>query len=561
MLEISKIRWKNLLSYGDTYTEVTFDADTTLIVGANSAGKSTLCEALCFVFYGKAFRNVNKPHLVNSINGQECVVEVFFNTNGKSYRVVRGIRPNIFEVWEDGKQIHFTADAKDFQTIFETQIVQMSYKAFVQIVILGKANYSPFMTLPAAERRKVIEDLLDLGVFSVMNKYLGEEKARNKESIRDVDARLSVLTVELEEKEKAYNRLASQSALLRNALLQKIEDAKTAVQECEAELNVINSNYEIAQKAHQANEEKNQKHIAILSAIDAIEKKLARMKEKSNPVCPACGQAKQVKPEENNVTTKRLELEQGLAKLLERSNGLIHTMTEFDKTAMTRCANTQYEARHRLEHASRQLRKLEDEERQYTGGTNELELTNEITEVKTKIDAVGMSRAKLIDARDIIDLAGAMLKDDGIKQRIISRYIPVMNASVQKYLRALSLPIQFSINDDFSENIVSPNMINLGFNSFSEGQKARIELALLFAWRDLSKTRNSSATNVLILDEVFDGSLDTEGNEDLMNIINEFSSSKIVVISHKPEAYIEKFKRVLQVKKNSGFSAMEEIVT
>ncbi len=355
--------------------------------------------------------------------------------------------------------------------------------------------------------------------------------------------------------------MLSYSASVQEKLRNDIIKARTDLAIATEEKNKVDSEYEVIQKEKKVYEEQRQKHARIVSEIETREKKLVTLATSLSSICPACGQKKDIQITDDQLQkleTSKQQLTNSISVLKQALPSLCEAISGFDTDRVQAAINTCFEAKHRYNYLTHSLITLEAEERDQTGIENTVDLLLELDGVNKQIDLHLETVKNLTAVKDVIDIAGGMLKDGGIKQKIITRYIPVMNAGIQKYLNAFNLPIQFSIADDFSENILSADMANLGYNSFSEGQKARIELAVLFAWRDIAKERNSSATNILILDEVFDGSLDIDGNEDLMGVIDQFPSSQIIVISHKPEAYADKFKRVLHVSKKAGFSEMVE---
>jgi DNA repair exonuclease SbcCD ATPase subunit len=568
MILFEKVRWKNFLSTGNQYTEICFTENTTnIVIGTNGAGKSTVLDALCFSLFGKPFRKINKPQLVNSVNEKDCNVEVEFSIGGVEWKVVRGIKPNLFEIYRDGNPLNQSAAALDQQKWLEQNVLKMNYKSFTQIVILGSSTFVPFMQLTAANRREVIEDLLDIRIFSSMNNLI-KDKIRNiKEEVKVFDLKKDSLSDKVNMQENFIEELECRGK-------KNIEDKEFKIGELLVEENNWMGN----------NEEKNRELVELQGKLEsysgATEKlrTLGNLKGKisnkvstitkehkfftENTVCPTCTQSIEEDFRINKINdaqTKARELQSGFKELEKAINDEEERERQFTTLSKEITALTHGISQNNIKIAGcqRQVRDLESEIQRVTDNLANKNTENE--KLATFKDSLQTTYDELAQRKDTInyyDFSYSLLKDGGVKTKIIKKYLPLINQQVNKYLQLMDFYINFSLDEEFNETVQSPIHENFSYSSFSEGEKMRIDLALLFTWREVARMKNSVNTNLLIMDEVFDSSLDGLGTEDFLKIIRFIvKDANIFVISHK-ESLHDKFDQVIKFEKIKGFSRM-----
>ena len=565
MILFKKVRYKNFLSTGNIFTEIPLNENaTTLIVGENGAGKSTFLDAITFSLFGKPFRNINKPQLVNSVNEKECVVEVEFSINKKEYKVIRGIKPNVFEIYVDGSLLNQDAKAKDYQDHLEKLILKMNYKSFTQIVILGSTNFTPFMQLSAADRRTVIEDLLDIQIFSSMNVIvkskihaLKDEAAQLKIQIDNTKDKIELHKKHLDELKKNTKELVDakkQEVVENTASLSQLENDATS-KEVEID-NLVNET---------TDEDSTTKKIQKLNNLEAkIEGNIQKLEKdiefySVNSTCPTCDQAINNKEEKvHTCNSKITELTEGLTKLKEESDAVLRRINNIKATQKQ--LQTLEQDLVRINTSRSQIRKyvkkLEDEIAEIE---NKPAMSDEFkAQSKTLLNALqgfNDKRKEVSEQTQNYDIVAQLLKDGGIKSKIIKQYVPVINKLVNKYLAAMDFFVNFNIDEEFKETIKSRHRDDFSYENFSEGEKKRIDLALLFTWRSVAKLKNSVNTNLLIFDEVFDGSLDINGTEEFMKLIYMMNDdANIFVITHKTDQMVDKFKHTIRFAKVKNFS-------
>jgi DNA repair exonuclease SbcCD ATPase subunit len=571
MITFRTLRWMNLLSTGNAFTEVNLNTHkSTLIVGQNGAGKSTILDALSFVLYGKPFRKINKPQLINTINGKNCVVEVEFDVGKKKYKVIRGIKPNIFEIYHNGEMINQSADVKDYQEMLEKTILKLNHKSFNQIVILGSASFVPFMQLPAAHRREIIEDLLDIQIFSVMNSLLKDKAATNKSAITDNKYKLEMVIDKIEIHKKHLEAQKVDNTQL-------IADKQAKITKLTNDVVNIKNNIEQFNKEIEELRTKlinKDKLSAKQSKLQTLQRQIGERVKKTtkeidffteHDTCPTCNQDISQEFKDNMIgdrTKQQTQLVDGLNKLQEELSIVVESMQEFaeindsivelNKNVAVSTNNTRF--------SNEAIQELQIEVTALQEKTMNIE--NNSAEIKTLLEdqkALGVAKIELDEEKSVYDVASVLLKDSGIKTKIIKQYIPVINKLINKYLASMDFFVNFELDENFEEKIKSRFRDEFSYASFSEGEKARLDLALLFTWRSIAKLRNSASTNLLILDEVFDGSLDNTGNDELLGILQALTQgNNVFVISHKTDAYLDKFEKVLKFEKHKNFSRIAE---
>jgi len=572
VIEFKTLKWMNLLSTGNAFTEVSLNTHkSTLIVGQNGAGKSTILDALSFVLYGKPFRKINKPQLINTINGKNCVVEVEFDVGKKKYRVVRGIKPNIFEIYHNGEMINQSADVKDYQELLEKTILKLNHKSFNQIVILGSASFVPFMQLPAAHRREIIEDLLDIQIFSVMNSLLKDKIAANRTTITDNKYKLEMVIDKIDIHKKHLEAQKVDNTQL-------IADKQSKIIKLTNDVTIIKKNVEAFNKEIEELRTKlinKDKLSAKQSKLQTLQRQIGERVKKTtkeidfftdNDTCPTCNQDISQEFKDNMIgdrTNQQTQLVDGLNKLQEELSIVVESMQEFAEIndSIVELNKNVAVSNNNAKFSNEAIQELQIEVTALQEKTMNIE--NNSAEIKTLLEdqkALGLAKIELEDEKSVYDVASVLLKDSGIKTKIIKQYIPVINKLINKYLASMDLFVNFELDENFEEKIKSRFRDEFSYASFSEGEKARLDLALLFTWRSIAKLRNSASTNLLILDEVFDGSLDNTGNDELLGILQALTQgNNVFVISHKTDAYLDKFEKVLKFEKHKNFSRIAEV--
>lgn len=571
MITFKKLRWKNLLSTGNTFTEIDVDAkNTTLIVGENGAGKSTILDAISFGLFGKPFRKVNKGQLINSINNKAMVVEVEFVAGNKHYMVRRGAKPNVFEVYQEGTLINLDANVGDYQEMLDKQILKINHKTFSQIVVLGSASFVPFMQMTAANRREVIEDLLDIQIFTTMNTLLKDKVAINKNEMVDADYKLKGLAEKIELEKKHLEELKQNNDETIAQKQQQVRDLQVQIDHANTSIQTIQKDIEESSKAIGDQD----KVRARLEKVQSLSRRLDSRSEKlskeanffnDHSDCPTCrqgiadGHKQQIVTEANNTLA---EIEQGKQALSKELDSITQRLSEISAVGASiteknkEVSNYNVQVRTWLSFVSSIEVEIEQLRSNKQIDTN----TNRLAELKQELKDAIIVREALGKQRNTLEMASILLKDTGIKTKIIRQYVPVINKLINKYLASMDFFVNFELNENFEETLKSRFRDEFSYASFSEGEKSRIDLALLFTWRAISKLRNSASTNLLILDEVFDGSLDSQGNEELLKIIKTLTEgNNVFVISHKTDAYIDKFERSLKFEKQKNFSRMVEL--
>ena len=569
MITFKSVRYKNFLSSGNVFTKIDLDrSKTTLIIGENGAGKSTMLDALTFGLFGKPFRSINKAQLINSINEREAVVEVEFLVGKKHILVRRGIKPNFFEIITDGLQLQQNASVRDFQDFLEKSVLKLNYKSFTQIVILGNSSFVPFMQLKASDRRDIIEDLLDIQIFSTMNNVLKTYSMENKIKIDENKSSKDLLENKIELKENYISQLKHKTKSLisgyekdikksldeKEKLCAQIEEVNQSVEEL---LNQIND----AKQVNETHDKLTEYQRSILRNVNTEQENISFFE--SNDDCPTCKQnidhafkhkeiiQKQKKIEEYNsavdkidgelnATRERLSAIQSIQENIQGQQTSVQTINN-NVRVIDQYVKKQQESINQLEQDTGDIKEEKKALKEYASEFKEIEALTE----------------ELIEEKFVQETARNILKDEGIKSRIIKQYLPIMNKLINKYLTQMNFFVSFNLDSNFNEEIKSRYRDDFTYDSFSEGEKMRIDLALLFTWRTIAKLKNSVNTNLLILDEVFDSSLDGEGTDEFMKIVNEQgSTTNVFVISHKGDTLYDKFRVHMKFEKRKNFSVI-----
>ena len=559
------MRWKNFLSTGNQFTEIQLDrSPTTLIIGENGAGKSTILDALCFGLFNKPFRQISKNQLINSVNGSGAIVEVEFDIGTKSVRVMRGIKPNKFEVYIDGNMINQDANARDYQKHLEQQIMGLNYRSFTQVVILGSSTFVPFMQLPTKARREVVEDILDIKIFSLMNFLLKNKSKELNEETRNVEYQYELTKEKVTLQEKFIKEVINNKSEIIAENHQKIFDNNFTIS-CRQE--EIWSHEADKSKLSFDAEEKIQVETK-LKKLTQTEAALQNRKSEhdrqiqffqNNDECPSCEQS-------ITESTKQAQIESRTTKIREIENGigdLQRLESEEHDRLQSILVDLETIRQHDVEIAKIRTTIVELEKfnvrlkkdiETYESGSISDDDKDKLAKLKGKIELIDEQKSKLTEDKFYIDVARNLLQDTGIKTKIIKQYLPIMNKLVNTYLSSMDFFVNFNIDENFQETIKSRFRDEFSYASFSEGEKMRIDLALLFTWRAIAKMKNSTNTNLLILDEIFDSSLDGTGTDDFLKILNTFSDQNVFVISHKQDMLFDKFRSIVQFKKEKNFS-------
>ena len=570
MIVFKKIKWKNFLSTGANYTEVELThSKSTIILGANGAGKSTILDALTFALFARPFRKINKPQLVNSINQTDCEVEINFDIGKNKYKVIRGIKPAKFEVYQNDLMLNQDASTVDQQKHFEQTILKMNYKSFTQIVVLGSSTFVPFMRLPLASRREIIEDILDIQIFSTMNVNLKEKTKVISDELKDHEYKLSLIKEKIDMQKKFMLDIDKKN---KEDIQEKENRKDTLLHEAlDYETEILNNDQTINEKSSAVSDTKALK--ATISKVSSLQEKLStkrksHSKEKKffeeNDACPTCGQSieEHFKHEKISLLSNKLaEVEKGvsdlgqqLSDLQSKENIFILLIDEINElNQRNRQLNNEIKSIHRrIEELDNDIRKLRNSD------INQREQFSILKSLDEDSKQAQKTISETKEEKDCLATAAQLLKDSGIKTRIIKKYLPTMNKLINDYLEKMEFASSFTLDENFEEVIKSRYRDEFSYESFSEGEKARIDIALLLTWRSVAKLKNSVDTNLLILDEIFDGSLDQSGNSDLGWILQTFDEkTNVFVISHR-DNMADKFDRCLRFEKHKNFSYVTE---
>jgi len=570
MIIFKTLSYKNFLSTGNYKNTIDLtEHNTTLISGENGTGKSTMLDAITFSLFGKSFRGINIPQLVNSINERECVVEIEFSSGTDDYKIVRGLKPKRFEIYKNDELLDQDAKSKDYQKILEEQILKMTYKSFCQVVILGSSNYIPFMKLSAKDRRLVVENLLDIDVFSVMNILVRGRLQTIKEQITDIDHKIEIMKEKVDAKHKLIKTLQKKSSDNINKYKTEIETAKNSIKELQEEIKKQQTNIdELLETIKDKNDitddllqsESFEKELK--NQIKNIERNVKFYEENDN--CPSCKQYIQEHHKESVYTEQaeeKVDIQKQLEKLFDKIENTENKIGEINKIAEDiqkiekSVSNKQNQISASTQYVDKLLKSIESS---MTEGTEIQEAKDELNQLIGEGKSCISDRKEKIEDRHYYNIASTMLKDSGIKSKIIKHYLPVMNKLINKYLTDMDFFCHFELDENFDETIKSRHRDDFTYYNFSEGERLRIDLSLLLAWREVARLKNSVNCNLLILDEVFDSSLDAVGTEEFLKLLTTFGNrANIFVISHKSDTMTDKFSNHIVFEKKNNFSSIK----
>lgn len=569
MIKFKKIRWKNFLSTGKTFSEIQLDkTHTTLLLGESGAGKSTLLDAITFSLFNKPFRNISKPNLVNSVNGKNCVCEIEFDIGKKSYKIVRGIKPNIFEIWRDGNLVNKDASSRDYQQFLEKEVLKFNIKSFKQIVVLGAAGFTPFMQLRPQDRRIIIEELLDIEVFSVMNNLLKQRMSSIKSSIDDTNFNIQLLHEKIKLHQQYLNDLEVNKDQKITDNLQKIEVNKKQIESLQTNNEQLKTQISELEESISFKRDVEDKISKINESIRISErdkgelsKHIAFLHDSSQ--CPTCEQSIDEEFAKKHIAEKTKSITELDSLLVDVRSTL---QIQKDKLAEADVIQDQImklereinQNKNSMVGIQQYIKKVAKETLDLKKKKPSKENQQEQMKLETEITNFEKNKESLTVKKAVCDFASDILKDSGVKARIIKQYLPLINKYTNKFLTHMDFFVTFTIDEEFNEAIKSRGRDDFGYESFSEGEKQRIDLALLFTWRAIARMKNSINTNLLIMDEVFDSYLDMNATENVIQLLATpmFAHANIFVISHK-DTIADKFEEVIRFKKKKNFSVIE----
>jgi len=571
MINFKKVRWKNLLSSGNTFTEITLDAhQTTLILGENGAGKSTLLDALCFGLYGRGFRNLKKDLLINSINMKELLVEVEFNIGRREYKVIRGAKPNKFELYVDDKFVNQDATVRDYQEHLEKNVLKMSFRSFTQVAILGSANFIPFMQLKSTERRKLVEDLLEISIFSTMRDLL-----RKNFSAHNIETKETSHKIELTE--ERISGLQEQVSALRETREAKIDKYERTVNETQTNIEDLISQVEglnLGIESRKSTISDRDPQGSRLKQATDLQKQLENSAKKviaeikfyeTNDDCPTCKQDLDEEHKKSHIATKQKKKDEldvaviDIGRTIQDSSNRLEEIAQVQREidiVQRDIGLLQTEVISNQKFIQKIQKEVDELKEEVAAPTN---VGQRMEDSEEQLSILHSKKKNLVEQTHYFDIASTLLRDQGVKEKIIRQYVPIMNKLINKYLAQLEFYVGFELNESFDETIKSRFRDVFKYDNFSQGEKMRIDLALLFTWRSVARMKNSVNTNLLILDEVFDSSLDVGGTDEFLKLLNTLTEkTNAFIISHKGDALYDKFNEVIRFEKHKNFSRVAE---
>ena len=571
MILFKRISYKNFLSTGNQPIEIDLSiSQTTLIVGTNGTGKSTLLDALCFVLFNRPFRIIKKEQMVNTINNGDCIVEVEFDVGTKNYIIRRGIKPNLFEIFCDGKLINQDANNVDYQKYLETNIMKLNYRSFIQVVLLGSSSYEPFMKMKPRYRREVVEEILDIRVFGLMDLILRSQQSDLQKKLTEVRHQCELIKTKYETEAKYLTTLETKGSDNLTVQQNKIEENQENRLKYEQKLQSLNEAIAVSQNSL-IDQDTTAKKVKDLEKFETkIEQNISTHKKtldffKDNDTCPVCTQSIDANFKEekcNHETTTISKLESGLKQLVEELGGHEEKMIQFNQMS-NKITEINVEIA-KINGSLSALKKHSDQIQleistasQKDSDIEKIEL--ELEQMKVDLAEADEKLKGVQEEKDYVDVLREILNDKGAKANIIRKYVPIMNQLINKYLQSMDFYISFNLDEEFNETVKSRFRDTFNYNNFSEGEKMRIDLALLFTWRDIARMKNSTNTNLLILDEIFDSSLDGQGTDDFFKIIKGLEKENIFIISHKGDILFDRFTNIIKFEKHQNFTQLGTI--
>ena len=571
MITFKKIRYKNFLSTGQQFIEIDLDSSpTTLVVGNNGAGKSTMLDAMCFGLFAKPFRAVKKDQLVNTINEKDCIVEVEFVIGKKQYKIIRGIKPNIFEIWCNGDMLNQDAAVRDYQKHLEQHILKLNFRSFTQVVILGNASFVPFMQLRARHRREVVEEILDIEIFSKLNLMFREKAKIQDETIKQADFHFQLLDGKIDTQQKHIDDISNTNKDTVNLKQVAITNSETDIENYKEDIARVRREIAELQTEILDQTKVTNKHGKLTSMEAKLENTCIKHKKElkffqSHDDCPTCQQSIDEAFKKATIVVKEakvIELELGMSQI---DNAIQTSQKKLDKINETVVAIREKELLiNRYETSISEIEKYKSKIQKEIDDLSDEKFstgvaTGELNQLQEQLVDAEKNKLKHKEEKLYIDTARHLMQDTGIKTKIIKQYLPIMNQYINKNLADMDFFVNFSLDEEFNETIRSRHRDEFNYHSFSEGEKLRIDLAILFTWREIAKLKNSTNTNLLILDEIFDSSLDTSGTDEFMRILYKtMNKENVFVISHKGDTLIDKFPRVMKFEKYKNFTRMAE---
>ena len=571
MILFKRISYKNFLSSGNMPIEIDLSmSQLTLVVGSNGSGKSTLLDALCFVLFNRPFRIIKKEQMVNTINNADCLVEVEFDVGTKNYIIRRGIKPNLFEIFCNGKMINQDANNVDYQKYLETNIMKLNYRSFIQVVLLGSSAYEPFMKMKPRYRREVVEEILDIRVFGLKDLVLRSQQSDLQKKLTEVRHQQELIKQKTDTEAKYLNTLETKGSDNQKVQENKLEENEKNRLKYDKKLQALNEAIAVSQN-ELSGEEVVSKRVKDLEKYETkIEQNLTTHKRtlsffKDNDTCPVCTQSidKKFKEEKCTHETETIsKLDSGLSQLVEELSVQEEKLTSYGKIS-TKIQSMNVEiakvssSLESLKNHSDQIQQDITSAQERDSDIESIEL--ELEQLRVDLKQAELDLAKVQEDKDYVDVLREILNDKGAKAQIIRKYVPIMNALINKYLQAMDFYISFNLDEEFNETVKSRFRDTFNYNNFSEGEKMRIDLALLFSWRDIARMKNSTNTNLLILDELFDSSLDGQGTDDFFKIVKSFEKENIFIISHKGDILFDKFTNIIKFEKHQNFTQLGTI--
>jgi DNA repair exonuclease SbcCD ATPase subunit len=569
MIVFKKVRYKNFLSTGQQFIEIQLDRSAkTLVVGENGAGKSTMLDALCFGLFQRAFRNIKKDQMVNSINEKDCVVEVEFIIGQNKYKIIRGIKPSIFEIWCNDVMLNQDAAQRDYQKHLEQTILKLNFRSFTQVVILGNASFVPFMQLRARHRRQVVEEILDIEIFSKMNLMFREKQKLQDEVIKQSDFNCQLIDGKIDSQKKHIEDMSGNNQQLIEKKQIEIRQAQTDIDNYKLDIDKVNKEKVELQNEILDETKINNKYKQLHNMEAKLENTCSKHKKdleffETHNDCPTCQQAIDEAFKSTMIDKKKnkvIEIDSAMSQLVkeittteQRLHSINETMVAIREKELlvNRYETSISEIQRYMTNKQNEVDELEDDK--FTTGA----ATGKLEELQEQLTDAESAKVKQKEQKTYLDTARYLMQDTGIKTKIIKQYLPIMNQFINKNLADMDFFVNFTLDDEFNETIKSRYRDEFNYHSFSEGEKLRIDLAILFTWREIAKLKNSTNTNLLILDEIFDSSLDASGTDEFMRILtNKLAKENVFVISHKGDTLLDKFPSILKFEKYKNFTRM-----